>query len=115
MTISTPAARLLCASSSMAYVLPTPAAYPRNILREPRLGGLDLREDSDIHAFGGFDQAVDDAARQRQPAAPLRVADENLRNPVFLSKVNNLVDRISPLQDMDLGPHFAGEVQIGIQ
>src|ERR1700737_763063 len=95
MTISTPAARLLCASSSMAYVLPTPAAYPRNILKEPRLGGLDLREDSDIHAFGGFDQGVDRAAHKRQPTAPLRVADENLRDPVFLGKANNLIDRIS--------------------
>jgi hypothetical protein len=56
-----------------------------------------LREDSDIHAFGGFDQAVDRVAREGQPAAPLAVADENLRYAVLLSKVNNFIDGIRSL------------------
>src|SRR5258708_35899073 len=76
---------------------------------------LRLRKNPDINAFRRFDQAIHRIARQRPPSRPLGVSDEDLRNPMFARKTDDLGYRIGSLQNMNFGAQLARQVQIGVQ
>src|SRR6266853_1054992 len=71
---------------------------------------LRVRKNSDIHVLRRFDQAIHRIARQRQPPRPPAVADEDLRNPMFAGKTDDLGYRIRSLQNMDFGAELARHV-----
>src|SRR5579884_2027405 len=80
-----------------------------------------MREDADIHAFGGVNEPVDGIRRPEFPGRLARVADVKLRDALFAREADDDVDRIpysargvSAFEDVRFGAEFASVIEIGL-
>src|ERR1035438_1431690 len=71
--------------------------------------GLRMGEEADVEILGGVDQLLD------RTAVALRMAEEELRDALLASKLEERIGEVAAMHAMHLGAHFPRQRQVAIE